>query len=150
MGCEMETQKDTDNEIKESPPAVTEPEREQEQTPSESNELLQLEVYAYRRHFDALNAELAEIRSKHGANISPEDRVNALAGEVAEIKKDFSELKEIITQAVKNNASQSAQNTAHHQWQPQAYFPQANFLQSPGLPYLSTPSYMPIMPVKQQ
>lgn len=119
------------------------PEREEaatDQAPKVNIDVLQREIHAYRKHFEALNVELAEIKAKYGNELSPEDRVSVLSAEVQEMRKSFSELKDALAQSIAKSPPPQPQ-----QWQ----FPQQQVFQPPGMSYIQTPSYMPIMPLKQ-
>ena len=64
--------------------------------PGNDIEQIVLENEAYRRHMEALNAEILEIRNRFGVTDTPVESVAVLSGEVSELKSCFSELKEIL------------------------------------------------------
>lgn len=124
--------------------------------PGNDNEQIVLENEAYRRHMEALNAEILEIRNRFGVTDTPVDSVAVLSGEVSELKSGFSELKEILH---KIEGQQNAPAASVPQQTQQAWFPQmvqqpmmqpAPMFNSPALPYIQTPSYAPIMPAIPQ
>lgn len=100
-------------------------------------ELMEIEVF--RQHWRSLNAALAEIKELRGADSPEIDPVEFVKHEVANLKNQFSELKELIVSMQQNHP---AQNTPprFQQMQPSV----------PILPYYQTPSFAPIVPINQQ
>ncbi|MBS1369814.1 MAG: hypothetical protein HPZ91_07660 [Lentisphaeria bacterium] len=131
--------------VKEEPAAVTD----------KAAECAALENEAYRRHMEALNAELVEIRTRFGMEDVPVDPVAALSGEVSGLKSGFSEMKAILEriQEQKAEAPQSPPPYQQPAWVPQMVqqpMMQQPMFGAPPLPYIQTPSYTPIMPAIPQ
>lgn len=111
---------------------------EPETPPQGKAELAALENAIFRKHIDALNTELAELRKKYDIKQDPAD---TLAEEVRELKGQFAELKAMLqnlpAQMQQQTTPINPSPTPPQQWQtPQAF----------NLPYISTPSYTPLMP----
>lgn len=103
-------------------------------------DLLALENAIFRKHIESLTAELEELRSKYDIKADPAD---TLTEDVRELKAQFAELKTLV----QNLPAQM------HQQQPAAPpIPQAQpqwlntAPQTMTIPYISTPSYTPLMP----
>ena len=118
-----------------------------------------LENEAYRRHMEALNAELAEIRARFSVADDPVDPVAALSGEVSGLKTGFSEMKALLEkiQEQRNEAAQSQiqQPSPYQQttWVPQMMqqpMMQQPMFGAPPPPYIQTPNYAPVMPAMPQ
>lgn len=105
-------------------------------------ELDLMEMEIFRQHWRSLNAALAEIRDLRGADAPEVDPVEFVKHEVATLKNQFSELKEMIAvlQAQQNSTSQQQQIPRFQQMQPAV----------PVLPYYSTPNFAPMMPINPQ
>lgn len=101
-------------------------------------ELLALENAIFRNHIEALTAELAELRAKHNINADPAD---TLTEDVRELKAQFAELKTLV----QNLPAQMHQQQQTAPPMPQAQTPWAA-PQTMTIPYISTPSYTPLMP----
>jgi uncharacterized coiled-coil DUF342 family protein len=116
---------------------ATEPE-----TPAMSKgELAAIENAIFRKHIDALNAELAELHAKYDAKTDPAD---TLTGEVRELKGQFAELKALL----QNLTAQVQQAQQHQNTQPMPQPVQWQTAQPQhfGVPYIQTPNYTPLMP----
>ena len=118
----------------ETPQGTAEPETP---TPGKA-ELAALENAIFRKHIDAMNAELAELRAKYDINADP---ANTLTGEVRELKEQFSELKSLL-QTLTSQVQQGTQT----QPMPQPMQWQTAQPQHFGVPYIQTPNYTPLMP----
>lgn len=100
-------------------------------------ELAALENAIFRKHLDAMNAELAELHAKYDVKTDPAD---TLADEVRELKSMLQNLTAQMQQV--QQAQQQHQGTQAMQpvqWQtaqPQHF----------GVPYIQTPNYTPLMP----
>jgi hypothetical protein len=101
-------------------------------------ELLALENAIFRKHIEALTAELAELRSKYNINADPAD---TLTGEVRELKAMLQNLTAQMQQV--QQAQQQHQGT---QPMPQPVQWQTAQPQHFGVPYIQTPNYTPLMP----
>ena len=121
---------------RESQTAATEPESHA----LGKGELLALENAIFRKHIEALTAELAELRSKYDIKADPAD---TLTEDVRELKAQFAELKTLV----QNLPAQMHQQTPVTQPMPQAQPQWLNTApQTMTIPYISTPSYTPLMP----
>lgn len=105
-------------------------------------ELDLMEIEIFRQHWRSLNAALAEIRDLRGADAPEVDPVEFVKHEVATLKNQFSELKEMIAglQTQQAPPPQQQQMPRFQQMQPAV----------PILPYYSTPNFAPMMPINQQ
>ena len=121
----------------ETPQGTAEPETP---TPGKA-ELAALENAIFRKHIDAMNAELAELRAKYDINADPAD---TLTGEVRELKEQFSELKALLQNLTAQ--VQQVQQGTQTQPMPQPMQWQTAQPQHFGLPYIQTPNYTPLMP----
>lgn len=120
----------------------------QEQTVShgdDKHELDLMEMEIFRHHWKSLNAALAEIRELRGADAPEIDPVEFVKHEVANLKNQFSELKEMIADLRQTQPAQ--------QPMPQQQIPRYQQMQMqptvPILPYYSTPNFAPIIPINQ-
>jgi chromosome segregation ATPase len=113
---------------------------ESEPTPGKA-ELAALENAIFRKHIDAMNAELAELRAKYDINTDPAD---TLTGEVRELKEQFSELKTLLQNLTAQ--VQQVQQGTQTQPMPQPMQWQTAQPQHFGVPYIQTPNYTPLMP----
>lgn len=102
-------------------------------------ELLALENAIFRKHIEALTAELAELRAKYNVNADPAD---TLTEDVRELKAQFAELKTLV-QNLPAQMHQQQPAAAPQMPQPQAPWTAP---QTMTIPYISTPSYTPLMP----
>ena len=124
---------------------ATETPQEAQATPTEpeshapeKGELLALENAIFRKHIEALTAELAELHEKYDLKAEPADTLTA---DVRELKAQFAELKTLV----QNLPSQMHQQPAAVPPMPQAQAPWTA-PQTMTIPYISTPSYTPLMP----
>lgn len=142
-------------------------ESEQASIPDAGNEQLRLENEVYQKHFAALNQEIEEIRRRFHAEPEAEvDPVQQLSSEVNSLKNGFDELKNMIANSRQETATQNPAQP--QQGQPQAqqnmfqnpfggYYQQPMFQQysqplfqasaimpAPPLPYIQTPTIMPL------
>lgn len=104
-------------------------------------ELAALENAIFRKHIDAMNAELAELHAKYDVKTDPAD---TLTGEVRELKGQFAELKAML-----QNLTAQVQQAQQHQGtqpMPQPVQWQTAQPQHFGVPYIQTPNYTPLMP----
>ena len=132
----------SDATIKENAPE-TPPEPQVTPTEPESHapgkgELLALENAIFRKHIEALTAELTELRAKYNINADPAD---TLTEDVRELKAQFAELKTLV----QNLPAQMHQQPTAVPPIPQTQAPWAA-PQTMTIPYISTPSYTPLMP----
>lgn len=111
---------------------------EPESNAPEKGELLALENAIFRKHIEALTAELTELRAKYNINADPAD---TLTEDVRELKAQFAELKTLV----QNLPSQMHQQPAAVPPMPQAQAPWTA-PQTMTIPYIATPSYTPLMP----
>ena len=103
-------------------------------------ELLALENAIFRKHIEALTAEIAELRAKYDIKADPAD---TLTEDVRELKVQFAELKTLV----QNLPAQMHQQQPAAQPMPQAQPQWLNTApQTMTIPYISTPSYTPLMP----
>ncbi|MBO7330084.1 MAG: hypothetical protein J6W00_15080 [Lentisphaeria bacterium] len=105
-------------------------------------ELAALENAIFRKHIDAINAELAELHAKYDVKADPAD---TLTGEVRELKGQFAEMKALL----QNLAAQVQQAQPQHQGTqpiPQPVQWQTAQPQHFGVPYIQTQNYTPLMP----
>lgn len=119
---------------KETPQWTAEPETP---TPGKA-ELAALENAIFRKHIDAMNAELAELHAKYDVKTDPAD---TLADEVRELKAMLQNLTAQMQQV--QQAQQQHQGT---QAMPQPVQWQTAQPQHFGVPYIQTPNYTPLMP----
>lgn len=108
-------------------------------------ELAALENAIFRKHIDALNAELAELHAKCDVKTDPAD---TLTGEVRELKGQFAELKALLQNltAQMQQVQQAQQQHQSTQQMPQPVQWQTAQPQHFGVPYIQTPNYTPLMP----
>lgn len=103
-------------------------------------EIMELEIY--RKAWNEINAALADICALRGNSSLNSDPVQLMRNEVAELKKNFSELRDAVT-SIHKTVSQSQQN----QQQPAMQQFQTMQPTIPLMPYFSTPSYQPVIQI---
>ena len=103
-------------------------------------EIMELEIY--RKAWSEINTALADICALRGNSSPDSDPVQLMRNEVAELKKNFTELRDAVA-SIHKTVSQSQQN------QPQPAMQQFQTMQPaiPLMPYFSTPSYQPVIQI---
>lgn len=117
---------------------------------AENRDKLTAQLEAYKRHFAALQTELAEIEHQFGADSeSASDPLKELTGEVSAFKGELSELRRMLEDLRNAPATAAAQAPVlpMPQQQPQQQFYYQPPMVAPApLPYIQTPNFAPLMP----
>lgn len=100
-------------------------------------EIMELEIY--RKAWSEINTALAEICALRGNTSTNNDPVQLMRNEVAELKKNFTELRDAVT-SIHKTVSQN-----QNQQQPAVQQFQTMQPTIPLMPYFSTPSYQPVI-----
>ena len=108
---------------------------------SDDRELEIMELEIYRKAWNEINTALADVCALRGNTTVESDPVQLMRNEVAELKKNFSELRQALSD-IHKTVSQTQQHN-----QPQQTMPQFQTMQPtiPLMPYFSTPSYQPVI-----
>ena len=120
-----------------------------ESVSTENRDKLTAQLEAYKRHFAALQTELAEIEQQFGTDSdSASDPLKELTGEVSAFKGELSELRRML-EDLRNAPATAAQAPVlpMPQQQPQQQFYYQPPMVAPApLPYIQTPNFAPLMP----
>ena len=127
---------------------LPEPNIAAETPPAESKDKLTAQLLAYKRCFSELQAELADIEEKFGADPEPEkeDPLKVLAGEVGSFKSELADLRKMLEDLRNTPQSHTAPAPQQYAPQPQYYMQQQPMVTPTPLPYLQTPTFAPLMP----
>ena len=112
-----------------------------EQSTSDERELDLMELEVYRKAWEEINSALADIFAMRGKKSADVDPMQYVRSEVANLKKNFAELKDAIVNMQKPMENAQAQQPAGFR----AIQPTI-----PLMPYYQTPSFAPIIQVPQQ
>jgi transcription initiation factor TFIID subunit TAF12 len=127
-------------------------EEEKKEIPVEDKKDLDLmEIEVFRQFWRSLNLALGEIKELRGSDVIEVDNAEIMRHEISTLKKELSELKELLVEMQKQNATanqQQVQPVQQTQIQQQQRIPVMQPIASP-LPYYPTPNFAPVVPIIQ-
>jgi hypothetical protein len=128
-------------------------EEEKKEIPVEDKKDLDLmEIEVFRQFWRSLNLALGEIKELRGSDVIEVDNAEIMRHEISTLKKELSELKELLVEMQKQNATanqqQQVQPVQQPQFQQQQRMPVMQPIASP-LPYYPTPNFAPVVPIIQ-
>lgn len=125
-------------------------EEEKKEIPVEDKKDLDLmEIEVFRQFWRSLNLALGEIKELRGSDAIEVDNAEIMRHEISTLKKELSELKELLVEMQKQNATANQQQQVQQpQIQQQQRIPVMQPIASP-LPYYPTPNFAPVVPIIQ-
>jgi transcription initiation factor TFIID subunit TAF12 len=127
-------------------------EEEKKEVPVEDKKDLDLmEIEVFRQFWRSLNLALGEIKELRGSDVIEVDNAEIMRHEISTLKKELSELKELLVEMQKQNTASNQQQQVQQVQQPQIQqqrIPVMQPIASP-LPYYPTPNYAPVVPIIQ-
>jgi hypothetical protein len=128
-------------------------EEEKKEVPVEDKKDLDLmEIEVFRQFWRSLNLALGEIKELRGSDVIEVDNAEIMRHEISTLKKELSELKELLVKMQKQNTTanqqQQVQPIQQPQFQQQQRMPVMQPIASP-LPYYPTPNFAPVVPIIQ-
>ncbi len=122
---------------------------EKKEIPTEDKKDLDaMEIEVFRQFWRSLNLALGEIKELRGGDVIEVDNAEIMRHEISTLKKELSELKELLVEMQKQNASANQQQVQQPQIQQQQRIPVMQPIASP-LPYYPTPNFAPVVPIIQ-
>lgn len=125
---------------------------EKKEVPTEDKKDLDaMEIEVFRQFWRSLNLALGEIKELRGGDVIEVDNAEIMRHEISTLKKELSELKELLVEMQKQNATanqQQVQQVQQPQIQQQQRIPVMQPIASP-LPYYPTPNFAPVVPIIQ-
>lgn len=126
---------------------MNEEEKKEVNQAEDKKDLDLMEIEVFRQFWRSLNVALGEIKELRGSDAIEVDNAEIMRHEISTLKKELTELKELLVEMQKQNASQV------QQVQQQPIPPQRVSVMQPiasPLPYYQTPNFPPMMPLIQQ